>query len=1851
MNIFRVFAKKSRKGFTLMETMVTVGIVAILCAIAIPAIVSVNRSLSFRDLDNSARSVYLAAQSNLAQMRSSGDLAELAKMTELDGAKAVPQRDNAGLAEGDWSEDLRYTVSGTKAFDLLLPANTVDSQLRSNSMLIEYNPVTGHVYSVFYREGDKTLSYGDLSRDEETRKTLELGYYCGGSVTIAAAEKNSTEVTLTAEDGQELILTLKVPVPESYTEHQDVFYENISAKILIRGESSGAEFVIPTDALTLEKELCIGSPNYIAFTYVMDSLNEAYGLTALNGELDKQGVEETAFIPGEDLSFEATVLFDAPEGYTLLRYDNVLLTGVNSLFSRVTKTGEGDTATYTIEIANGRHLQNLNRLDGTIAEKVTAITLAEDIVWRETADYYADAYTRSRTANAADYAHFTPIDTEYYTHASMTFDGQKHKILYLDIDVSKSDKAAGLLETCKFSVKNLALVSPTVKGSAAAGALAGTAETRASFDNCSVYIDTEAEGFSRDMLASCGVSGQTAGGLVGRVSGAENGAIAFTDCFAAVDVTGTETAGGLVGAAANGSFTRCYASGNVTGKTAGGFVGTSEKSTYTQCFASGSVYASGTSGTAGGFVGKLESYFTQKGNVKVTFSKCYAVGVVDGKQDGENNAKTDGFCGAGLTELSDGKTYENEVYKDTCFWNHKADDTSLCAKAVGYAALMYNSIGRDCVLTGWKEATATHAYSLNVQGSYPFVVYGDIKYYGDWPELTGPVVLAYYEKYQDDSDSETEEIGYYINSEKSSTLQNDRVILEDGYVLLAQGDSVSIDGKKLENWKDSKGSAIQFNGYNVYTLPELTETDNDFYQLVTVTVTTTGSQSQKNEQTYTFYYNPDFALTQINPVYNADGSVSTTAAKPSGVPGKIYIRTARHLAALMATEKYQGKDYHYVQMVDVDFTTYGTENNRSQAQTIKDFAGTYTGSGGYVAQAKITIGTGTSLFGTVSGTVKDIQVRYGAGVLAGNLLANTVSGTMENCDVTVIATDTQAVQAEESGVEPAAQNESENAQKTPIGGAIGTVSETGTVTDCDVIAATLTGAEAGFVGVNRGTISRCTVAPAGDKKTSGKTDDVTFGFAAENAGIIKNSMANTAADTAAFAGQNTGEIRDCYAWYAGTSETSDTETKIVFAETDEGEIITSYAAIDGGIGKSAYALVYDRAGVASFRDTWDNTTIPLGGNWYYYREAGDSYPYCVPDGITHRGGWAKFDTPIAHTGYYYYEKYGDENEIGLCIVILDDPKTEEDEGKTVSTLDNKKAITETGYGIFTMTSGEAKAAWESVALTLDSAPIVPAEVADSEGTLAKAFKTALKIENVTFEFKKLSADSVYVLNGTEINTWFAPKTAAGAYGIRTGEQFAAVEEFAGADFEQTRDITVTAPLSGFAGEYDGGEHCIAYAGDGMSHGLFGKLTGTVKYVTLKNATLNITLNGANGTETTDENSKTIIQDSVTAGVLADTAGEDARILHCRVVEPVITVTERAEEGKNLAIAATLGGLVGENRGSIKVCSVENLTVYYTAAVIADEHKDDTTYTADYTLGGLVGRMTEGWMSESFATGVMGKTDSTNEKYVSFAKADGETVLLGGAIGGEDAEKRATYVDCYAAVDIYADETAVGSFAGEVHGGTFWACAGWSGDNAWAGVTQKVAADLSLTKCYYYNSVGSGVEVKEATVSEPDGTRTITETKVEDCENVSGLVALLNGDDETVWSGETTYVDDEGNEVATYDTIYPVLKGRYDGMARVDEAMLVFIQPETAAAEEPAAEEENAPSEDMTAPETTAAPEETPDVTAEPEETATPEPTAEPEETTTPETTPEITAEPEPVPEETAGEETPEPAAEAPAEEE
>ena len=69
------FSGKDRKrGYTMTELLAVIGIIAVVVAIAIPSIFFISRTLKFKQRNDYAKTVFLAAQANLSEMRSDGSL-------------------------------------------------------------------------------------------------------------------------------------------------------------------------------------------------------------------------------------------------------------------------------------------------------------------------------------------------------------------------------------------------------------------------------------------------------------------------------------------------------------------------------------------------------------------------------------------------------------------------------------------------------------------------------------------------------------------------------------------------------------------------------------------------------------------------------------------------------------------------------------------------------------------------------------------------------------------------------------------------------------------------------------------------------------------------------------------------------------------------------------------------------------------------------------------------------------------------------------------------------------------------------------------------------------------------------------------------------------------------------------------------------------------------------------------------------------------------------------------------------------------------------------------------------------------------------------------------------------------------------------------------------------------------------------------------------------------------------------------------------------------------------------------------------------------------------------------------
>jgi len=1210
-----------KKGFTLMETLGVVAIIVVALAIAIPSIIGIANSLKFKRMNEYAKTIFMAAQNNLIEMRSFGKLEQLLPDEDSrlpDGAYKVTETNNAGFPAEDWSAQYCYTTSGA-AFDLVLPVGSVEQVLRDQKILIEYNPYTGNVYSVFYSEGDQELSYEAVTRDDALRKKQMLGYYQGSGLSGEALDMNPTVHTAEVDvNGQESILNVSVPIPDEYLSNPMVFLNSMRVSATVKGEQSEGMFTIdPSEFSTVLK-----TGNTAVASFCLDSLNDqaSFASLAQNNphnpdnpeprtltEITNINPSEFVILPGDNLDITVEISFDG----LALTYDPISVDGVSSLFSSMTTITQDGETKYCLYLTNGRHLQNLNALHPEIAKKVAQVYFADDIYWNETVAYYNDKYGdgdgfsnngKEAPARALPYfvpiankhlfgvAHFemcegvfsflkeirTPVltDSDETKHASIQ--GGGNGVYYLYIDATKYDigedyyagsedfsldRFTGLFAYLDTDVYGLRVVNPQVTGAdfdlagnPAVGALAGACGHQTYFYECSTYIDTDDKYFNWGQMGSYRVSGYGAvGGLVGYAKShntiqgkllPNERYLAFSNCFAAVPVYGTMRSdgwtgpdygysngvGGLLGCSIITNFYNCYASGDVEGyygyssgsakhaRGVGGFVGTSHGTKYTNCFATGNVTGNYPNGSStGGFVGvsRIDEQFvytSSSGSKTITqgtiFTSCYAAGVVQ-----EGDRAKENFCGfrAWLSDVLDGfedlkdelgwnswwaslvdefKT-SNDYYlyctlangvpsgdykylfKD-CYYLNLEDSAEQtysndCAEVVAYSMLqdlpayqrdrsehkypkVWESWGTDLFnwyplaikdqtilnqyksgfsSTAWVPATAatTHAYAVTggAGAVYPFSKLKNMDYYGEWPAYPLNTGLAYYEVY------DSGEWGFYLNSNRTSTLKDNKAVLSDGYALLSQSRAtitVEIAGTSYHIEPVSDRTVAMDNvAYYIYPLP---------WDAINADLPNSGTAAEQfylelnanvDGTPFTMYFNPRFALTQINPINTGSGNQSTTAVKPTSLPGVISIRTWRQLCALGQNSRYWGEGYHYQQQLDIDRATYTASTyyreDTSSALTLQPigsedvpFQGSYSGAGSDRSFSLTGFGLtdlskGTGLFGVIgqSGSVsyldlelnpnQEINYSKGKTLSASGVLARENHGTVENIQMTL----------------------------------------------------------------------------------------------------------------------------------------------------------------------------------------------------------------------------------------------------------------------------------------------------------------------------------------------------------------------------------------------------------------------------------------------------------------------------------------------------------------------------------------------------------------------------------------------------------------------------------------------------------------------------------------------------------------------------------------------------------------------------------------------------------------------------------------------------------------------------------
>lgn len=169
------------------EVLIVLVILAILTAVAVPSVMAIQKNMEMTEIDSAARSIYVAAQNHMSNMRDSK------YYVELEGA--VPLSDAPSDFPVDGSVDYKtgeYLVlsMNSEGMQKLLPTGAIDQSLLKGTFYIEYNAKSGMVYGVFYATEPFTYS-GALPREASERKKHDppLGYYGGTSVDIEVMEE------------------------------------------------------------------------------------------------------------------------------------------------------------------------------------------------------------------------------------------------------------------------------------------------------------------------------------------------------------------------------------------------------------------------------------------------------------------------------------------------------------------------------------------------------------------------------------------------------------------------------------------------------------------------------------------------------------------------------------------------------------------------------------------------------------------------------------------------------------------------------------------------------------------------------------------------------------------------------------------------------------------------------------------------------------------------------------------------------------------------------------------------------------------------------------------------------------------------------------------------------------------------------------------------------------------------------------------------------------------------------------------------------------------------------------------------------------------------------------------------------------------------------------------------------------------------------------------------------------------------------------------------------------------------------------------------------------------------------
>lgn len=607
--------KCGKGGFTLVELVVTLVILSILFAIAVPSLLGYIHLSQFRKNESYAKTMYLSAESELTYLRTGGEWESFCSKVKKEGVlnqsfdeldedrkKLVGRIYGIRLDAGEYAEG---ELSGDGALvGALLSQDTYDKSVLNAAICIEIDVESGQVYSVFYGTNCKGLYYGsnedskpaDMSgswldidyskRDRDTRREERLGYYsvqdAVNAVSLDATKLKITSINLV--NGETLSLNWSSNVKDQdldkvYYEVKLYSSENkaqlLSINIPGRNLKTGSQSVAVTTEDNATKDYTFpveyDRTNKRA-TLVLDGMMNA----KLYDRLDKLSADnKAAFRQSSDTSitrfggrletplnvYAAVQVFPDPNaentgGEEYQKSDAIESNKANTLFGDGTRSNNS-----RCEIETFRHLSNIRYMDTEAAFAVTARSLD----WTsDSVKVYGTAARGALSVSAGKDIGFPSIPA---LRSNQTLDGTGGLLnriagvftggnvisnLKLDEDsVASGSEYLGLFQQNEGSIINLKLANPSVK--VTSDSLKGVGAV-CGFSSGSLK-DSEVTGAAVDVNLAGSTNAQGIGGVAGVIEVGDSKSV--IKLSASGTVTGTlptgDTARGIGGIA--GSLT------------------------------------------------------------------------------------------------------------------------------------------------------------------------------------------------------------------------------------------------------------------------------------------------------------------------------------------------------------------------------------------------------------------------------------------------------------------------------------------------------------------------------------------------------------------------------------------------------------------------------------------------------------------------------------------------------------------------------------------------------------------------------------------------------------------------------------------------------------------------------------------------------------------------------------------------------------------------------------------------------------------------------------------------------------------------------------------------------------------------------------------------------------------------------------------------------------------------------------------------------------------------------------------------------------------------------------------------